>query len=78
MKVSFDNKTGVAYVEVREGLVDRTERLDQDRVVDYDAQGRVMGYEFLNARRRGVDLRDLPDREELTRLFERESVKVFA
>ena len=45
-------------------------RLDADRLVHYDADGTVVKYEFLNARRYGVRLDDLEERDELTRIFQ--------
>lgn len=74
MKLTYDQTVDAAYVTVgrdaRDGSVDYTERLDQDRNVDYDAQDRIIGYEFLNVRRFGVRLDDLPHREALVRLFD--------
>ena len=65
------------YARVAEGRVDRTERLDQDRMVDYDAEGRILGYEFLNVSF-GVDLSGLAHREALARLFEAHGIRVDA
>jgi uncharacterized protein YuzE len=73
MKLQYDQTVDAAYVDVLEltppGEVALTERLDQDRNVDYDAAYRIIGYEFLNVLRYGVRLDDLDHREELTRLF---------
>ena len=46
-----------------------TEELDQDRNVRYDADDRVIEYEFLNVCRYGVKLDDLEHRDELRALF---------
>ncbi|MDQ3811133.1 MAG: hypothetical protein M3336_12670, partial [Chloroflexota bacterium] len=51
------------------GGVDYTEELDQDRNVKFDSADRIVRYEFLNVRRSGVRVNDLPHREELARLF---------
>ena len=75
MKLSLDREFGLAYVELIDGFVDHTVRLDQDRMIDYDTEGRVMGYEFLRVKR-GIDLSDLPHREELARLFADHDVRV--
>jgi uncharacterized protein YuzE len=73
MKLTYDPHVDAAYVEVRgsipDGGSDSTERLDADRNVDYDADDRIVGYEFLNARRFGVRLDDLEHRAELAALF---------
>ena len=73
MKLEYDPQVDAAYVEVvgliGPGDTDYTERLDQDRNVDYDADERILGYEFLNVRRYGVRLDDLEHRDGLARLF---------
>jgi hypothetical protein len=42
---------------------------DSDRIVRYDADGRIIEYQFFNVRRYGVRLNDLADRDELAALF---------
>jgi uncharacterized protein YuzE len=73
MRLAYDERADAAYVEVAgpipDGGVGSTQELDQDRNVDRDADDRVVGYEFLNARRFGVKVDDLEHRDELARLF---------
>ena len=73
MNLKYSEWGDVAFVEVAEpippGGVDFTEELDRDRNVKYDAEDRIVGYEFLNVRRFGVRLDDLEHREDLARLF---------
>jgi uncharacterized protein YuzE len=73
MKLTYDERGDAAYVytvgPIPPGGVDATEELDQDRNVDYDAQNRIVGYEFLNVRRYGVKLDDLEHRDELACVF---------
>ena len=57
------------YGRVVPGTIDFTDELDQDRNVDYDANDRVIRYEFLNVRRYGVKLDDLEHRDALRALF---------
>jgi hypothetical protein len=58
----------------RSRTADRTEDVSRqgqyERGIDYDAEGRILGYEFLNVSR-GVDLADLPHQAELAALFAR-------
>jgi hypothetical protein len=73
MNLAYSERGDAAYVEV-DGPIppDRTdahERLDADRSVRYDADGRAIGYAFLNARRYGVRLDDLAHPDELRTLF---------
>jgi uncharacterized protein YuzE len=78
MMLKYDQEADAAYVYVDgpipEGGVDRTEDVSRrghyQRGIDYDASGRVLSYEFLNVSR-GVDVADLPHREELAALFDR-------
>lgn len=78
MVVKYDQDAAAVYVSVadpiQESGVSRTQdvsRGDQyERGIDYDAEGRILGYEFLNVSR-GVDLAGLPHRDELTVLFKR-------
>jgi uncharacterized protein YuzE len=73
MKLTYDPQVDAASVlvqgPIQPGDIDDTERLDQDRIVDYDADDRVIAYEFLNVKRYGVRLDDLEHRDELARLF---------
>ena len=73
MKLEYDEQVDAAYVytagPIPLGGVDATERLDQDRNVDYDSNDRIVGYEFLNVRRYGVRLDDLEHRKQLAGLF---------
>lgn len=54
---------------VESGSDHHKERIDADRFIRYDAEGRIIEYEFLNVHRYGVRLDDLPDREALGRVF---------
>ncbi len=73
MKLSYSEQEDAAYVEVvgpiEPGGVDSMDELDQDRNVDFDVDGRIIGYEFLNVRRYGVRLDDLAHRDKLRALF---------
>lgn len=75
MMLEYDPAADAAYVELSDRAVDHTGELDEDRMVDYDADGGVVGYEFLNVSR-GVELRDLPHREQLPPLFEGRNIHV--
>jgi uncharacterized protein YuzE len=76
MLLRYDPSVDAAYVYVNgpiaDGGVDHTENVSRGpfytRGIDYDAEGRILGYEFLNVSR-GVDLTDLPHREELAAVF---------
>ncbi len=79
MKLKYDPRADAAYVtvgaDIVPGQIDFTERRGQDRMIDYAADDSVLGYEFLNVSR-GVDLSDLPHREELAELFAKQNIRV--
>ncbi len=69
MMVELDMQANTAYARVSDRPVASTRELDPQRVVDYDTDGEIVGIEFL-ALRLGVDLHDLPYRDELSRFFD--------
>ena len=74
MDLKYDPTVDAASVVVRgpiePGGDHHKERLDLDRFIRYrDSDEAVIEYEFLNVKRFGVRLDDLPDRDELARLF---------
>lgn len=51
------------------GASARMVRLDRDRALDYDADGRLVSIELLNVSR-GVNMKDLPETEAVSRALE--------
>ena len=71
MRLEYDPQGDIAYIHM--GLpssttVDHTERVgsadEYERGIDFDGQGRIVGYEFMNASA-GLDLDGLPDRDRI-------------
>jgi uncharacterized protein YuzE len=77
MTVDLDKKADAAYAHIADRPVASSKELDPQRIVDYDAEGEIVGIEFL-AVRRGVDLHELPYRDELSRFFGQHEIPVFA
>ena len=77
MTLELDTQANAAYVQIAKKSVASTRELDSQRIVDYDAHGEIIGIEFLTVSR-GVDLRDLPHRDQLARLFDDHHIPVFA
>lgn len=57
--VVYDADADALYVTLLDTPVHRSASLDDLRIIDYSADGAVIGIEFINASA-GVDLSDLP------------------
>ena len=68
MRLEHDPSADAAYVHVTDAVVARTVRLDQDRAIDYDAEGAVAGYDFMNVSR-GVRVDDLDRAKDIMHLL---------
>jgi uncharacterized protein YuzE len=71
MRLEYDPRGDIAYIQVTpdaDVTVDHTERVgdgdEYERGIDFDADGGIVGYEFMNASR-GLDLHGLPHRDEI-------------
>ena len=66
MKTTFDRKGDVAYVEFSSADSARQIALDDARIIDYAADGSVVGVEFISPSR-GVNLAGVPHAAEIER-----------
>ena len=73
----MDPFADAVYVEVRDEPVASTVGLDAQRILDYNAYGEIVGMEFLGVHC-GVDLSNLPHRDELARYFCEHQIRVIA
>jgi len=65
LRVEYDPAVDAVAIDFRgfgAGASARVVRLDRDRALDYNADGRLVSIELLNVSR-GVDLKDLPEAE---------------
>lgn len=70
MQVRYDPEADALYVSLRPGAVARTEpAADFSRAVDYDADGTVIGVEFLTVSK-GISVAGLSDEPKLRRALE--------
>ena len=53
MKIEFDNTADALYVQLTEGEIEKTEEIKPGLILDYDAEGNVLGVEMLYIRKRG-------------------------
>ena len=59
MQVTYDRRTDILYVQMKDRPSARQVSLDDARIVDYSALDEVVGIEFIGARG-GIDLSDVP------------------
>lgn len=52
MKLEFDPAADAAYLEIAEGDVETSQEINPGVIVDYDAQGNIVGIEVLYISRR--------------------------
>ena len=52
MKIEFDQIADALYVQFREGDVEKTEEIKPGMILDYDANGNVLGVEVLYVSKR--------------------------
>jgi uncharacterized protein YuzE len=71
MRLEYDPRGDIAYIQIAadvDARVDHTERVgasdEYERGIDFDANGQIVGYEFMNASR-GLDLDALPHRDQI-------------
>jgi uncharacterized protein YuzE len=62
--VTLNDVGDILYVRLRDGEVAKTRAFGDDRQVDFDADGAVIGAEFIGIEGK-LDLRGLPDSEQI-------------
>ena len=75
--VRHDPDADAVYVRLNEGRYARTEEIDDYRNVDYDADGRAIGVEFLYVSD-GVDLSEVPQADRVAEALRPLGLKVLA
>jgi uncharacterized protein YuzE len=77
--VEYDPEADALYIAFLDAEVDRTEEIDDFRMVDYTSDDRVVGIEFLRASA-GISLRNVPLAESVGKAIGRSGhqFKVFA
>ncbi len=50
MKISFDGEADALYIELASGKFHTNKRIDDDTVLDLDADGKVIGIEMIGVR----------------------------
>ena len=52
MKLEFDPQADAAYLEISDAEIETTKQLKPGIIVDYDAQGQIVGIEVLSISKR--------------------------
>ena len=66
VKIEYDRRVDAACVAFSTGASVRQEKLDDARIIDYDADGTVVGVEFITPSL-GLDLTGVPRATEIAR-----------
>ena len=66
----YDDDADVLWIQLRDGAVSSRKELDDYRLVEYDADGRLLAIEIVEARQFGVDLGHIDDADALTSVLQ--------
>jgi len=77
MELRHDAEADAIYIRLNEDTYAYGEELDPERRIDYTADGRPIGIELLCVST-GVDLRNLPEQETISKLLSKHRIKVLA
>jgi uncharacterized protein YuzE len=77
LRVSYDRSVQALYVSLSDKPYDHGLDLDEDRRVDYAADGTPIGVEFLDVDH-GVKLDELPEHDAIAKALEPYGLKVYA
>ena len=77
MQYKYDRQADAAYITLSDKPYAYGEELDSERRIDYASDGSPVGIELLCVSG-GVDLTDLPDRDEVAKLLARRKIRVLA
>ena len=77
MKLEYDKQADAIYIYLSDAPYAYGKDLDNERRIDYGANGEPRGVELLCVSD-GVNMHDLPQSEEISRLLEGKNIKVFA
>jgi uncharacterized protein YuzE len=75
--VSYDRHVHALYVRLSDKPYDHGRDLDEDRRVDYAADGTPIGVEFLDVDQ-GVNLDDVPEHDAIAEALEPYDLRVYA
>lgn len=77
MRLVHDKKADAIYIHLTDAPYAYGKDLDNERRIDYDAEGNPIGIELLCVST-GVVTDDLPNKKEVEQLLEKRGIKVYA
>jgi uncharacterized protein YuzE len=78
MRMTYDAEADAVYIYIEEDVpVAWTHELDHARILDLDAERKPRGIELLHVSR-GVNLNDIPEREEVARLLAEHHIRILS
>jgi uncharacterized protein YuzE len=75
VKIEVDRRVDTAYFQFSGAESARQEKLDDARIIDYDANGNLVGVEFISPSR-GLDLTGIPMAAEIAREARKSGLRV--
>ncbi len=55
MRVRVDSQSDAIYIDLSQGVIENSEEVSDGIILDYDAQGRLVGIEILDASKKTQD-----------------------
>lgn len=77
MKLTYDREADAAYIQLRDVPYAFGHVLDMDRNIDFGPDERPIGIELLGVSH-GVNLDNLPERDDVERLLEEHNIRVLS
>lgn len=77
MELRYDPEVDAMYIRLSDKEYAYGEDLDRERRIDYAADGIPIGVELLCVST-GVDIRDLPHRDEIAHLLAKHNIRIYA
>ncbi len=56
MKIRYDPEADAMYIKINESKVEKTKKIDKNTLIDYDKQGKVIGFELLSVKENNPNL----------------------
>jgi uncharacterized protein YuzE len=68
INITIDVKANAMYIKLQEGEFSHTEEIDDNRCIDYDREGNILGIDLCNISEEGVNFSGFPQNDVLDTL----------